>query len=67
MSGYSEYTQSALEILRDPTKTMHWYAVPLLLITMYIVTKELHEKNYKVVLGGLHFGALTFSTRSGTP
>ena len=52
MEGFSEYTQSALEILRDPQKTMHWYAVPLLLITMYIVTKQLHEKNYKVVLGG---------------
>ena len=52
MDGYSEYTQSALEILRDPQKTMHWYIVPLLLITMYIVTKQLHEKNYKVVLGG---------------
>ena len=51
MEGYSEYTQSALEILRNPQKTMHWYAVPLLLITMYIVTKQLHEKNYKVVLG----------------
>ena len=51
MEGYSEYTKSALEILRRPELTMHWYAVPLLLITMYIVTKQLHEKNYKVVLG----------------
>ena len=51
MEGFSDYTQSALEILRQPQKTMHWYAVALLLITMYIVTKQLHEKNYKVVLG----------------
>ena len=51
MGGYSEYTQSALEILRNPQATMHWYVVPLLLITMYIVQKQLHEKNYKVVLG----------------
>ena len=50
MEGYSEYTKSALEILRRPELTMHWYAVPLLLITMYIVTKQLHEKNYRVVL-----------------
>lgn len=41
MEGYSEYTKSALEILRRPELTMHWYAVPLLLITMYIVTKQL--------------------------
>ena len=25
MDGFSEYTQSALEILRQPQKTMHWY------------------------------------------
>ena len=49
---FSEYTQSALTILRNPQATMHWYAVPLLLIVMYIVTKELHEKNYMVVFGG---------------
>ena len=41
-----------MEVLRDPRETMHWYAVPLLLITMYIVTRELHDKHYKVVLGG---------------
>ena len=53
MGGYSEYTQSALEILRNPQATMHWYVVPLLLITMYIVQKQLHEKNYKVALAVL--------------
>lgn len=52
MTGFSEYTQSALTILRNPSQTMHWYVVPLLLIVMYIVTKELNEKHYKVVLGG---------------
>ena len=52
LSGYSEYTQSALNILRDPTQTMHWYIIPLLLIVMYIVTKELSEKHYHVVLAG---------------
>lgn len=52
MDGFSAYTQSALEVLRQPAKTMHWYAVPLLLIVMYIVTKELSQKHYKVVLGG---------------
>lgn len=52
MVGFSAYTESALEVLRQPAKTMHWYAVPLLLIVMYIVTKELSQKHYKVVLGG---------------
>lgn len=52
MVGFSAYTESALEVLRQPEKTMHWYAVPLLLIVMYIVTKELSQKHYKVVLGG---------------
>ena len=30
---YSEYTQSALEILRHPSETMHWYIIPILLET----------------------------------
>ena len=47
----SAYTESALTILRNPQETMHWYAVPLFLIVMYIVTKELSQKHYKVVLG----------------
>lgn len=50
---FSEFTQSALTILRNPQATMQWYVVPLFLIVLYIVTKELHEKHYKVVLGGL--------------
>ena len=49
----SAYTESALTILRNPQSTMHWYAVPLFLILMYIVSKELHEKHYMVVLGGV--------------
>lgn len=49
--GYSEYTQSAMEILRKPQLTLQWYTVPLFVITLYILTKELHEKHYKVVLG----------------
>ena len=53
MYGFSTYTESALEILRQPEKTMHWYAVPLFVITLYIVAKEFNEGHYKVVLGGL--------------
>lgn len=49
---FSVFTQSALEILRQPGKTMQWYLVPIFLIVLYIVTKELSEKHYNVVLGG---------------
>lgn len=52
MAGFSEYTQSALTILRNPQQTLQWYVVPLLLIVMYVVTKELNQKHYQVVLGG---------------
>lgn len=52
-SGYSEYTQSAMEILRNPQLTLQWYTVPIFVITLYIITREIHDKHYKVVLGGL--------------
>lgn len=51
MEGFSAYTQSALGILRNPQQTLQWYVVPLFVITLYIITKELHEKHYRVVLG----------------
>ncbi|MDD4839859.1 MAG: hypothetical protein PHE93_04225 [Clostridia bacterium] len=47
----SDYSSSALEILRQPAKTMQWYIIPILLIVMYIVTKELKDKNYNVLFG----------------
>lgn len=51
MNGFSAYTQSALGILRDPKQTLQWYVVPLFVITLYIITKELYEEHYQVVLG----------------
>ena len=50
---FSENTQSALTILRNPELTMKWYIVPIFVILLYVINKELHEKNYKIVLGGL--------------
>lgn len=50
---YSDYTESALNLLRNPSATMHWYIIPIFLIVVYIVAKEIHEKHYQVVLGGL--------------
>jgi len=52
MEGFSEYTKSALEILRHPSLTMKWYVVPLFVMVLYIAAKEIHEKNYKAVLAG---------------
>lgn len=58
MSGFSEYTQSALTILRNPQETMHWYIVPLFVMLLYFINKELAEKNYKIVLGGFALWAV---------
>jgi len=52
MYEFSEYTRSSLAILRQPAETMQWYIIPLFLIFFYIVSKELSEKHYKVVLAG---------------
>ncbi len=49
----SDYSLSALSILRNPQLTLKWYVVPLLLVVMYIYTKEAHEKNWNVILGGI--------------
>lgn len=49
----SEYSKSALAILRQPQLTMKWYIIPLLLIVLYIYYRELHDKHYNIVLGGL--------------
>ena len=48
----SDYSISALSILRNPQLTLKWYVVPLLLIVMYIYNKEAHEKHWNIILGG---------------
>ena len=47
----SDYSRSALAILRNPQLTLKWYVVPLFLIVLYVYCKELNEKHYNVVLG----------------
>lgn len=47
----SDYSLSALEILRNPQATMKWYVVPLLLVVMYIAYNEVRQKNWNVLLG----------------
>lgn len=53
MNSFSEYTKSALTILRNPQVTMHWYIVPIFVIVLYIISKEINEGHYKVVLGAI--------------
>ena len=50
---FSEYTQSALKILRHPSLTMHWYTVPIFLVLFYILGREMHDKHYHVLAGGV--------------
>ncbi|MBQ0014187.1 MAG: hypothetical protein MJ111_01525 [Clostridia bacterium] len=51
-STYSENTQGAIEYLRNPGATMQWYIIPILLIFIYIVSKELSEGHTQAVLAG---------------
>lgn len=49
----SEYSISALEILRNPQATMKWYIVPMLLVVLYIYNQQIKQKNWNVVLGAV--------------
>ena len=77
----SAYTQTALEILRRPDLTMHWYIVPIFVLLIYIISVEIHHKNWNILLAGVALwgmdlfneiwnGAVAFSTGApvwGTP
>ncbi|GEM_PF-5882641 len=67
MYNFSDYIESALTILRKPQATMKWYAVPLFVMVLYFANKEIHEGNYKIVLGGFALWGLISSMRYGTP
>jgi len=47
----SDYSISALKILRNPQATMKWYIVPLVVLLIYVLTREVKEKNYHVLAG----------------
>ena len=47
----SDYSKSALEILRNPQATMKWYIVPMFVLLLYVLTREVKEKNFHVLLG----------------
>jgi len=44
----------ALSILRDPNQ-FQWYAIPLLLIAVYVYAGEIQGRRWSVVFGGLAF------------
>ena len=47
----SDYSVSALKILRNPQDTLKWYIVPLFVLLLYVLTREFKEKKYHVLLG----------------
>lgn len=47
----SEYSRSAMEILRNPQETMHWYIIPIFLVLIYAISDQTKRKNYNVLLG----------------
>lgn len=49
--AFSDYTESALKILRNPQATMQWYIIPIFLIFLYIVSNEVRKKNWNILLG----------------
>ncbi|MCQ2461127.1 MAG: hypothetical protein MJ115_03170 [Clostridia bacterium] len=50
--SYSELTKAAWAVLRNPDATMQWYIIPILLIFIYIVSKEISEGHIKAVCAG---------------
>lgn len=52
-AAMSDYSVSALEILRNPQVTMKWYVIPFLIAVLYVYFRELHDKHYNIVLGAL--------------
>ena len=50
----TEFSQQALEILRDGSQ-LQWYVIPLLAIVVYIYVNEVEKRNWNVVFAGLAF------------
>ncbi|MFZ5643924.1 MAG: hypothetical protein ACOY46_10070 [Bacillota bacterium] len=48
----TESALQALSILRDPSQ-FQWYVIPILLVVIYIYSKEIGQKNWNVVFAGL--------------
>lgn len=52
--GYTDATNQAIAILRDPHH-FQWYLVPIFVAVFYIYFTEIEKKNWNVVLAGLAF------------
>jgi hypothetical protein len=52
--GYTEATNQAIELLRDP-HYFQWYLIPIFVAIIYIYFNEIEKKNWNVVLAGLGF------------
>jgi hypothetical protein len=52
--GYTDATNQAIELLRDPHH-FQWYLVPIFVAVFYIYFTEIEKKNWNVVLAGLAF------------
>ncbi|MBN2223292.1 MAG: hypothetical protein JW765_01310 [Deltaproteobacteria bacterium] len=52
--GYTDATNQAIELLRDPHH-FQWYIIPIFVAVFYIYFSEIEKKNWNVVLAGLAF------------
>ncbi len=52
--GYTDATNQAIELLRDP-QHFQWYLVPILVAIFYMYFNEAEKKNWTVVIAGLAF------------
>ncbi|MFZ5597918.1 MAG: hypothetical protein ACOY31_13010 [Bacillota bacterium] len=48
----TESASQALSILRDPSQ-FQWYVIPLLLVVVYIYSREIGQRNWNIVFAGL--------------
>jgi len=53
-SSMTDYSLQALSILRDPAQ-FKWYIISVLLVVLFIYTKEAATRNWSAVLAGLAF------------
>lgn len=51
----SEYSLSALSILRNPTATMQWYIVPIFVMLLYAISNQIKNKRWNVLFGAIAF------------
>lgn len=52
--GYTNATNQAIELLRDPHH-FQWYLVPLFVVIFYLYFTEIEKRRFNVVLAGLAF------------